>query len=54
MSFHPKKDYGNGILFHRFFNLVAEGLNMLLTRAQQLGLFKGANVGFNGMSVSHL
>lgn len=54
-EFSPQKGLRQGDPLSPFlFNLVAEGLNMLLTRAQQLGLFKGANVGFNGMSVSHL
>ncbi|XP_028098761.1 uncharacterized protein LOC114298400 [Camellia sinensis] len=54
-EFSPQKGLRQGNHFSPFlFNLVIEGLNMLLTRAQQLGLFKGANVGSNGMSVSHL
>lgn len=36
------------------FNIVAEGLNILLSRAKELGFIKGAEVGRNGAVVSHL
>lgn len=36
------------------FNLVAEGLNLRLHRAKLLGLVKGALLGSNRMSISHL
>lgn len=35
-------------------NIVAEGLNILLSRAKELGFIKGAVVGSNGLQVSHL
>lgn len=54
-EFSPQKWLRQGDPLSLFlFNLMAEGLNMLLTRAHQLGLFKGANVGSNRMSVLHL
>lgn len=33
---------------------MAEGLNLLLSRAKQLGMFKGASMGSTNMSISHL
>lgn len=36
------------------FNLVAEGLNILLERAKELGLIKGAAVSHSDLKVSHL
>ncbi|CAL5394180.1 unnamed protein product [Camellia sinensis] len=36
------------------FNIVAEGLNLLLTRAKDLGLIRGAVVGPNGLEFTHL
>lgn len=36
------------------FNIVAEGLNILLSRALHMGLIKGVKVGSNGVLISHL
>ncbi|CAL5417428.1 unnamed protein product [Camellia sinensis] len=36
------------------FNIGAEGLNILLSRAKELGQIKGATVGSNGLRVTHL
>lgn len=36
------------------FNVVAEGLNILLKRAKELGIINGVEVGSGGFCVSHL
>ncbi|XP_028115366.1 uncharacterized protein LOC114313201 [Camellia sinensis] len=36
------------------FNIAAEGLNILLTRAKDLGLVKGTRIGVNDFNISHL
>ncbi|CAL5394071.1 unnamed protein product [Camellia sinensis] len=36
------------------FNIVVEGLNLLLTRAKDLGLIRGVVVGLNGLEFTHL
>lgn len=36
------------------FNIVAEGLNKLLSRAKDMGLIRGAIVGPNGLKFTHL
>lgn len=36
------------------FNIVAEALNILLTRAKDLGLMKGTKIGENDFNISHL
>ncbi|CAL5412431.1 unnamed protein product [Camellia sinensis] len=41
-------------LSHFLFNIVAEGLNILLARAKEMGLIKGATIGNNGIIVTHL
>lgn len=35
-------------------NIVAKGLNILLSRALHMGLIKGVKVGSNGVLISHL
>lgn len=54
-EFSPSRGLRQGDhLSHFLFNMVAEGLNILLTRARELNLFKGAVLKGNEISVSHL
>ncbi|XP_028080976.1 uncharacterized protein LOC114282492 [Camellia sinensis] len=41
-------------LSHFLFNVVAEGLNLLLARAKELGLVKGVIIGSSNINISHL
>ncbi|CAL5382198.1 unnamed protein product [Camellia sinensis] len=54
-EFSPQKGLRQGDPLSPFlFNIAAEGLNLLLHRAKELGIFKGACVGPAGLRVSHL
>lgn len=54
-EFSPQKGLRQGDpLSHFLFNIAAEGLNLLLERAKELGIFKGACVGPAGLRVSYL
>lgn len=54
-EFSPQRELRQGEPLVPFlFNLVAEGLNLFLNRAKQLGLIKGASVGVNNLSISYL
>lgn len=54
-EFSPRKGLRQGDPLSPFlFNIAAEALNMLMLRAQQLGLIKGVNIGANGVVLSHL
>lgn len=54
-EFSPSRGLRQGNPLSPFlFNMVAEGLNILLTRARELNFFKGAVLGANEISVSHL
>lgn len=54
-EFSPQKGLRQGDpLSHFLFNIVAEGLNILLERAKRKGLIKGALVGHQGLKISHL
>lgn len=50
-EFSPQRGLRQG---DPLFNIVAKGLNILLCRAKELGFIKGAEVGCNGIIVSHL
>ncbi|CAL5343189.1 unnamed protein product [Camellia sinensis] len=54
-EFCPQRGLHQGDPLSPFlFNIVAEGLNILLSRAKELGLVKGVEVGANGMRITHL
>lgn len=54
-EFSPSRGIRQGDPLSPFlFNIVVEGLNILLTRARELNLFKGGVIGANEISVSHL
>ncbi|XP_028112804.1 uncharacterized protein LOC114310906 [Camellia sinensis] len=54
-KFSPQRGLRQGDPLSPFlFNIVTEGLNILLCRAKELGFIKGAEVGRNGVIVSHL
>ncbi|XP_028081075.1 uncharacterized protein LOC114282560 [Camellia sinensis] len=54
-EFQPQKGLRQGDPLSSFlFIIAAKGLNLLLARAKVQGLFRGANVGSNDVSVSHL
>lgn len=54
-EFSPQKGLRQGDPLSPFlFNLAAEGLNILLIRARELGLLKGVVFGANEIVVSHL
>ncbi|CAL5404238.1 unnamed protein product [Camellia sinensis] len=54
-EFCPQRGLHQGNPLSPFlFNIVAEGLNILLSRAKELGLVKGAEVGTNGLRITHL
>lgn len=54
-EFSPQKGLRQGAPLSPFlFNLVTEGLHILLSRAQALGLVQGVKVGSNGVILSHL
>lgn len=54
-EFHPQRGLRQGDPLSPFlFNIVAEALNILLSKAKELGLLKGAQVGSSGFSISHL
>ncbi|CAL5380958.1 unnamed protein product [Camellia sinensis] len=54
-EFNPQKGLRQGDPLSPFlFNIVAEGLNVLLSRAKEIGLVRGATVGPNDLAVSHL
>lgn len=51
----PQKGLRQGDPISTFlFNIAAEGLNILLSRAKELGLIRGVTIGFEGLNVSHL
>ncbi|XP_028102574.1 uncharacterized protein LOC114301812 [Camellia sinensis] len=54
-EFSPQRGLRQGDPLSPFqFNIVAEGLNILMTRARLMGLIKGAVVGSNDLSITHL
>ncbi|XP_028111966.1 uncharacterized protein LOC114310213 [Camellia sinensis] len=54
-EFSPQKGLRQGDPLSSFlFNIVAEGLNILLERAKEKGLIKGASIGHKELKVSHL
>ncbi|CAL5367336.1 unnamed protein product [Camellia sinensis] len=54
-EFSPQRGLRQGDPLSPFlFNLVAEGLNILLNRALNLGILHGVSVGVNGVLLSHL
>ncbi|XP_028086008.1 uncharacterized protein LOC114286986 [Camellia sinensis] len=53
-KFCPQKGLRQGDPLYFLFNVVAEGLNLLLVRAKELGLVKGAIIGSNAINISHL
>ncbi|XP_028080956.1 uncharacterized protein LOC114282472 [Camellia sinensis] len=54
-EFSPQKGLRPGDPLSPFlFNIAAKGLNILLSRAQQIGLIKGVKVGSSGVLLSHL
>jgi len=55
VEFNPQKGLQQGDPLSPFlFNVAAEGLNVLLSRAEELGLVRGAIIGPNDLVVSHL
>ncbi|XP_028074331.1 uncharacterized protein LOC114276709 [Camellia sinensis] len=54
-EFCPQKGLRQGDPLSPFlFNVVAEGLNILISRAKDMGLVRGISVGANGLNISHL
>ena len=54
-EFRPQKGLRQGDPLSPFlFNVVAEGLNLLLKRAKELRIIKGVEVGSSEVNVSHL
>jgi len=54
-EFHLQRGLRQGDPLSPFlFNIVAEALNILLSKAKELGFLKGAQVGPTGFSISHL
>ncbi|XP_028069007.1 uncharacterized protein LOC114271593 [Camellia sinensis] len=54
-EFSPMKGLRQGDPLSPFlFNIVAEGLNLLMSRAKEVGLIKGASIGPNDLRLSHL
>ncbi|XP_028053851.1 uncharacterized protein LOC114258163 [Camellia sinensis] len=54
-EFSPQKGLKQGDpLSPPLFNLVAEGLNILMLKERELGLLKGVEIGSKGVVVSHL
>lgn len=54
-EFSPQRGLRQGEPLSPFlFNIVAEGLNILLSRAVQIGLIKGATLGSNDIIITHL
>ncbi|XP_028122358.1 uncharacterized protein LOC114319532 [Camellia sinensis] len=54
-EFPPQKGFRQGDPLSPFlFNIAAEGLNILMSRAQQHGLIKGVNVGSSEVLLTHL
>ncbi|CAL5336762.1 unnamed protein product [Camellia sinensis] len=54
-EFQPQKELRQGDpLSHFLFIIAAEALNLLLARAVEKGLFRGASVGSNDLRISHL
>lgn len=54
-EFCPQRGLRQGDPLSPFlFNIVTEGLNILLSRAKELDIIKGAEVGSNGLRVTHL
>lgn len=55
LEFCPQKGLRQGDPLSPFlFNVIVEGLNILISRAKELGLFKGISVGANGLNISYL
>lgn len=54
-EFCPQKGLRQGDPLSPFlFNIATEGLNILMSRAQQIGLIKGVKIGSSGVLLSHL
>lgn len=54
-EFSPQRGLRQGDPLSLFlFNIVAEGLNILLERAKQMGLIKGTAVGSIAFRITHL
>ncbi|XP_028121381.1 uncharacterized protein LOC114318646 [Camellia sinensis] len=54
-EFYPQTGLRQGDpMSHLLVSLVAKGLNMLLTRAYQIGIIKGVKIGIGGVVLSHL
>lgn len=54
-EFSPSKGLRQGDPLSAFlFNIAAEGLNMLLVRAKEMGLINGASVGQLEFQITHL
>ncbi|XP_028084028.1 uncharacterized protein LOC114285201 [Camellia sinensis] len=55
VEFSPQKGLRQGDPLSPFlFNIVVEGLNLLLEKAKERGLIRGASVGPNELKISHL